>query len=93
MKLHAPKFALASALSLCIVHFIRGVFFMYWPEQALTLSANMLHIGNTSRLQRLVDLSWEPFLASITHLFVFVFLTTLLLATLYNLFIGEDALK
>lgn len=90
MRLEAPKFALSCALAMSIVHFVRGLFFMHWPEHALSLSANMFHISNTSRLQRLVDVSWDTFLPSIVHLFVFVFLTTLLIATLYNWLVGKE---
>jgi len=90
MQLHAPKFAFAAAIAMSTVHFIRGIFFMFWPEQALKLSAQVFHIGNTAKLQQLVNVTWGALLIGIAHLFVLVFLTTLLFAVIYNGLVGEQ---
>jgi len=84
MKIHAHQLGLAAGLSMSFWFFVCAVLMWIWPAGALKLTASLMHMTSLSLFAPYFQVTLVNFLSGFTQCFVYTYLYTFVLATIYN---------
>lgn len=84
MKLNALKLANATALTALILYVVCTIFVTVAPEAAMTIAAGITHIPGLGDTLGAVEVTLGGFLLGLIPLFVYAYIGSYLIATLYN---------
>jgi len=91
MKLHPHPFALASSMTTAIMYIIAGMIIKFFPCGALQISAPLIQLNRfklVKYLKPFFGFSPANFAIGVLELAAYAYLTSFLIAVLYNLFAG-----